>query len=282
MIDDSQIRESILLDNDSLVILASAGSGKTTIMTTKIRNDLKNNKSHYTVAAVTFMRKAVKEIRNKLGKGYSNVFVGTNDSFVEQEVILPFLNDIYPNIGNCSIRYDRKFNSYSEGIKLIKTENIIGVYERGVGNKNFKFDLALEVLAKSEAASQYMKAKYFKIFIDEYQDSDQSMHNFFMWLMNDLNIKLFIVGDEKQSIYKWRGAYPQNFINLTSNDKFKSYQLTMNFRSHIDIKNFSNSLNESTSNDIEIQDTIENVVLVTPKIANTSRYRCRAHRIIRN
>ena len=53
MLDDNQIRESILLDNESLVIMASAGSGKTTIMTNKIKKDLKFNNSHYTVAAVT-------------------------------------------------------------------------------------------------------------------------------------------------------------------------------------------------------------------------------------
>ncbi|MGH1143115.1 UvrD-helicase domain-containing protein [Bacillus pseudomycoides] len=262
MIDDSKTRERILLDNDSLVILAGAGSGKTTIMTEKIRKDLKNNKSHYTVAAITFMRKAAKEIRSKLGKGYSNVFIGSNDSFVEKEIISPFIYDVYTNLGGVSVRYDRKFSSYSDGIKLLKTENILGVYNSDVRNKNFKFDLALDVLMNSKAAAQYLKAKYSKVFIDEYQDSDQSMHELFMFLIDELKIKLFIVGDEKQSIYKWRGAYPQNFISLASNKKFNNYQLTRNFRSHIDIQNFSNSLNKNTSENIELQDEVHSVVLV--------------------
>ncbi|CAH0311768.1 DNA helicase II [Peribacillus frigoritolerans] len=270
MLDDSQIRENILLDNESLVIMASAGSGKTTIMTNKIRKDLEGNKSHYTVAAVTFMRKAAKDIRSKLGKGYSNVFVGTNDSFVEQEIILPFINDLYPEVGNYTIKYDRKFNNYSQGIQLLKTENIIGVYRDG-GKRNFKFDLALDILKNSEAASQYLKAKYFKLFIDEYQDSDQSMHDFFMWLIDELKIKLFIVGDEKQSIYKWRGAFPLNFVNLTSNTKFKTYQLTRNFRSEIDIQNFANSLYETTSRNIVEQKDVKNVVLVNPNNENLTK-----------
>ncbi|GAB6617425.1 hypothetical protein BAQ46_20670 [Bacillus paranthracis] len=264
MINDSETRERILLDNNSLVILASAGSGKTTIMTEKIRRDLKADKSHYTVAAITFMRKAAKEIRSKLGKGYSNVFVGTNDSFVEKEIIFPFIYDVYPDVGNFSVRYDQNFNSYSDGIKLLKTENILGVYGTDVRKKNFKFDLALDVLTKSKAAAQYLKAKYSKVFIDEYQDSDQSMHKLFMFLIDELNIKLFIVGDEKQSIYKWRGAYPQNFISLAANEKFNYYQLTRNFRSHIDIQNFANSLNKNTSENIELQDEVQSVVLVKP------------------
>ena len=261
MKDDRQIRKEILLNKDNVIILANAGSGKTTIMTNKMKADLNNNKSHYTVAAVTLMNKAVKEIREKLGKSYPNVFVGTNDSFVEKEIILPFVNDVYPGAGNLIVDYNRGFSSYEEGINLIKNESTIGVYEGRNNKGNFKFDLALKILENSEASSQYIKAKYFKIFIDEYQDSDQSMHRLFMWMLDNLNIKLFIVGDEKQSIYKWRGAYPENFVALATNKKFNYYQITRNFRSHIDIQNFSNSLNPKTCDDIEVQESVHNVCL---------------------
>lgn len=50
----------------------------------------------------------------------------------------------------------------------------------------------------------FLKAKYFKIYIDEYQDCDYAMHQFFMYLCKQLDIHLFVVGDEKQSIYIWR------------------------------------------------------------------------------
>ena len=50
-----------------------------------------------------------------------------------------------------------------------------------------------------------MKAKYYRIYIDEYQDSDRDMHNLFMYICKKLEIPLFIVGDLKQSIYGWRG-----------------------------------------------------------------------------
>ena len=67
----------------------------------------------------------------------------------------------------------------------------------------------------------YLQAKYFKIYIDEYQDCDKSMHKFFMYLCDELNIETFVVGDEKQSIYIWRGAYPEAFKSIWNKPNFK-------------------------------------------------------------
>ncbi|RKJ48335.1 hypothetical protein D7X25_20935 [bacterium 1XD42-8] len=37
------------------------------------------------------------------------------------------------------------------------------------------------------------------------------MHKLFMYLCDTLKIETFVVGDEKQSIYIWRGAYPFDY-----------------------------------------------------------------------
>lgn len=63
----------------------------------------------------------------------------------------------------------------------------------------FIFQLALEILQKSTACQLYLKAKYFKIYVDEYQDCDKDMHALFMYICEILNIDTFVVGDEKQS-----------------------------------------------------------------------------------
>jgi hypothetical protein len=100
--------------------------------------------------------------------------------------------------------------------------------------------LALDILKKSRAAQKYLKSKYYRIFIDEYQDSDVDMHNLFMYICKSLNIPLFIVGDTKQSIYGWRGGYLKGFKDLLVDESFNPFTLIHNFRSNVQIQDYSN------------------------------------------
>lgn len=77
----------------------------------------------------------------------------------------------------------------------------------------------------------FLQAKYFKIYIDEYQDCDRAMHKLFMYLCDTLGIEMFVVGDEKQSIYIWRGAYPQAFSSILEKTNFANKFMGDNFRS---------------------------------------------------
>ncbi|MDU8967593.1 UvrD-helicase domain-containing protein [Clostridium tertium] len=238
---DSEIRKEIIKSNYSLVILAGAGSGKTTLLTNKIISFIEKNKTHYKVAAITFTQKAAYEIKTKLnGRGVRN-FIGTNDSFVEQEIIRPFLTDVYGDefSKDFIVTYSSdKFHLYSEGLNILKTKKALASYSNN--KKNFKFQLALEILKKSIVAKQYMVAKYKWIFIDEYQDSDEDMHNLFMFI-KELGVNLFIVGDLKQSLYSWRGAKPELFKSLYENDNgFKKFELLENFRCSKCVQNYAN------------------------------------------
>ena len=59
--------------------------------------------------------------------------------------------------------------------------------------------------------------KYEEIAIDEYQDSNLVQEYILNSVSNGNNI--FMVGDVKQSIYKFRQAMPELFL-----DKYKTYQ----------------------------------------------------------
>ncbi|WP_338653515.1 ATP-dependent helicase [Sporosarcina psychrophila] len=241
---DSHIREDILKNGISdTVVSASAGAGKTTIMIEKIKHALELEETHKTIAAITFTIKATSEIRERLRDIDINkeIMISTNDNFVEVEIIRPFLTDTLfgENMSNdFIIKYSGDIESYSEGIKKLKQENILGSYQSDL-RKNFKFELAKNILLESTAARQYLESKYRMLFLDEYQDSDSEMHELFMYIKKGLNIRLFIVGDEKQAIYIWRGAY-KNIFDLLSKEKFSRYTLTHNFRCHPEITNFSN------------------------------------------
>lgn len=68
---------------------------------------------------------------------------------------------------------------------------------------------ALEVLAHEEAAAAY-RDKYRCIFIDEYQDSNLVQESILERIRRRDNV--FMVGDVKQSIYKFRLAEPEIFL----------------------------------------------------------------------
>lgn len=244
---DNDIREKILLHEGNIVISASAGTGKTHTTIQRIIKDTEDNNNYQTFAAITFTRKAAKEIITRLGPKKGEGFVGTNDNFIWKEIIQPFMYDVYGCEFKIEIKPDfsdeNQINTYLEGIERIKTTQLMCKYQNN--HKNFAFQLALHILKNSRSARRYMKSKYYRIYIDEYQDSDVDMHNFFMFLCDELELPLFIVGDSKQSIYGWRGAYSDGFTGLFNKYNFTKFELWHNFRSNKVIQNFSNVFMDS-------------------------------------
>jgi len=116
---------------------------------------------------------------------------------------------------------------------------------------------ALKILVKkdengkyipTEIAKQYAN-KFEEIAIDEYQDSNQVQEQILTSISKGNNI--FMVGDVKQSIYKFRRACPELFMgkyesyDLNGNDKGLKIQLFKNFRSRKNILDVTNSIFES-------------------------------------
>lgn len=258
---DQEERNGILNNSGDIVVSASAGSGKTTIMVNKMGIELEKITDHRTVAAITFTVKATQEIKRKAAETIRKPFVVmTNDSFIENEVIRPFIKDALGRDfrNDYSVEYGNqyKFDKYSSGLKQLKINNILGSFQDN--KRNFNFKLANIIIEKSIAAQEYIKSKYSWIFIDEYQDSDRDMHRFFMKLKNQLNIKLFIVGDSKQAIYLWRGAM-SNIFELLETESFAFYELVTNFRCDKEIENYAN-LFHNPKHIIKNTTTVKNVV----------------------
>ena len=126
--------------------------------------------------------------------------------------------------------------------------------ERNVIDFNDIEHLALKILLKeedgkyvpTEVAKKY-KDKFEEIAIDEYQDSNMVQEYILTSISKGNNI--FMVGDVKQSIYKFRQAMPELFLgkyekyklkkDKTENDDLK-IQLFKNFRSRENILSTSN------------------------------------------
>lgn len=109
--------------------------------------------------------------------------------------------------------------------------------------------LALDILKRNTGLRQYFKTRYKYIMIDEFQDNNSLQRDLLFLLAerNDLCIegripetdelekgKLFFVGDEKQSIYLFRGADVSVFRSLQddiSSSGGRSLRLSTNYRS---------------------------------------------------
>ncbi|HEY8889344.1 MAG TPA: UvrD-helicase domain-containing protein [Clostridium sp.] len=270
-ISDQSIRDESLETQGNIVISASAGTGKTHTIIERILRDNEKINTYKTYAAITFTRKASKEIKNRMGIGIRNGFIGTNDNFILQEVIQPFIRDAYGEEYNKRLTPDfsneRASNSYSELLNIVKSNEEGFVCKYKNPKKNFGFELALNILKESHVAKRYLKSKYFRIYVDEYQDCDQDMHKFFLYLSKILEIPLFLVGDIKQSIYEWRGGYPEGFKNLINNEtRFSHFELKHNFRSNKQIQNYSNIFIDEVRSYYTHCDNIDEVKYIEPGI----------------
>lgn len=101
-------------------------------------------------------------------------------------------------------------------------------------------------LLENEELNQKLKKQFKYIFFDEYQDSNDIQNYIVEKLKNENN--LFFVGDVKQSIYGFRNARPELFL-----EKLNSYEedenslrinLSKNFRTDKDLIDFNNYIFE--------------------------------------
>lgn len=88
---DETLKKELLEYQGNILILANAGSGKTTFLAKKLKSDSKKLDNYQKLAAITFTRNATEEIKQKLVEIPENVVVSTIDSFLDNEIILPFL-----------------------------------------------------------------------------------------------------------------------------------------------------------------------------------------------
>lgn len=258
----SSVQKEIVEQPGNLIVRASAGTGKTHTMVSKIVYDIEHQNTHKVVAAITFTIKAASEIKERLTIDITNHFIGTNNSFAIEEIIKPFMKDVFGMEYklDMSTDYSDKIYTFEEGLDKIKNEQILCSYENS--NENFIFQLALEILKNSKACQLYLQARYFKIYVDEYQDCDKDMHALFMYICERLKINTFVVGDEKQSIYMWRGAYPKAFMEIWDRQDFSKKFMRDNFRSCQQIQNYSNLLCYETQDLYKPVDDLSSIIMV--------------------
>ena len=153
---------------------------------------------------------------------------------------------------------------FEYGIKLARAKR-----EKNMLDFNDIEHFALNILVKendgkieqTEVAKKYQE-KFVEIAIDEYQDSNLIQE----YILSSISRKnnMFMVGDVKQSIYKFRQARPDLFLTKYNTYKLKEnqnenedlkIQLFKNFRSRKNVLDFTNAVFENlmTENPWEIE-----------------------------
>ena len=85
------------------------------------------------------------------------------------------------------------------------------------------------------------------MFVDEFQDTDDVQIEALTGIVKLLQYKLFVVGDVKQCIYRFRGAQENAFeqLNYNGNPDWKIYSLVKNYRTDKELLNvFHNSFSD--------------------------------------
>lgn len=148
--------------------------------------------------------------------------------------------------GKMKSQYKKQFDS------LEKSKELLLVYKeyqkRLFKEKKYDYnDMLLEVIKKlqeHEYLLQFLQEKFQYLLVDEHQDTNASQNKIVELISNYFeNPNLFIVGDEKQAIFRFQGATIANFYKFKEKyPEAKLINLSDNYRSTKNILDSSFSL----------------------------------------
>lgn len=278
-----------------LLIVAGAGTGKTTVITQKISHLITNKLARAEeILAVTFTEKATAEMEDRtqellsfsgfdisistfhglcqrilenhaLDIGLPNNFKLLNETeswLLVRQNLEKFTLDYYRPLGNPTkfihslIKHFQKckdelvtpqnYLEYAQSLKLdldsvIPAKNELAeayhVYNQLLlDNSSLDFaDLifyTVKLLKERPNVLKFYQSRYKYILVDEFQDTNYSQYELIKLLAQNDKIKLTVVGDDDQSIYKFRGASVSNILQFKDDfPKAKEVVLNENYRS---------------------------------------------------
>lgn len=162
-------------------------------------------------------------------KKYTNEFL-TDDKFEELSSGIGYTKNMMLNPHEAS----------KHGITMTRFAEMFQAYESEKDRKNLiDFDdmltMAYQILKQHEKTRAYYQKKFPYIQVDETQDTSLIQHEIIKLIGgNEKNI--FMVADDDQSIYGFRGAYPEYLLNFNKiYPTGKIYYLSRNYRCSAEI-----------------------------------------------
>ena len=152
--------------------------------------------------------------------------------------------------------YDRDFRAYQNALVIAfimpAREEYKKLHQNRYITNNTLLEKARDLVVNHPDARSFFQRKYKCIYVDEFQDTDHVQTDLIFALCSDGNggLKagsLFVVGDPKQSIYRFRGAdLPLYFSvkeKMAGMPGCRLFNLNYNFRSSEEVVSFVNENN---------------------------------------
>lgn len=238
---DSKQQKILKHQRGCLLVLAGPGTGKTEVLTQRIVYLITKAKEPTDkILAITFSRKAAKEMMERVGKSLglekaqlristlhaealrllSDMKEGRKFLVADDEARL-LIRDAAEDLGIEANA--RMLNSLERKIRILKANNkfpddIDDVFMRKYYQRYEEllyFNNAIDldglvqkvVKAFSGGAKSFLNGQVTHLLVDEYQDINQAEYEL-VKILAERAESLFVVGDDDQSIYGWRGADP--------------------------------------------------------------------------
>ena len=199
--------------------------------------------------------KIIKENYARLGYKSNFVILDSDDTLTVVKKIMKDLdlNPKFYNARDIRNKISSAKNELMDPDKYSKVEfdsNIIEVYRKYnkklLINNSVDFDdlliLPIKLFRNYPDILKYYQDKYKYVLIDEYQDTNEAQYIFSKMLCNN-HKNIFVVGDNDQAIYAFRGANYKNILNFEKDyPDAKVIMLEENYRSTQNILDAANSV----------------------------------------
>ena len=203
------------------------------------------------------------KLNDKLNEKKPLLKANVTDDLVEKyNQILSYLKSDLTNTTNNLILIDIIQNMLRNWVPLSLLSNVSLVIDKIQSEKNKllistfsnRILKQLSINPNHNIIFEKLGNKYHNFFIDEFQDTSESQWSILKSLIQDCLQNfgekknygtLTLVGDSKQSIYRWRGAKPEQFVEIQKSKdllflKPKIEDLKTNYRSQKEIVEFNN------------------------------------------
>ena len=279
-------QQAVVHKEGPMLVLAGAGSGKTSVLTNRIAYLIESGISPANILAITFTNKAAREMKERVTKligpdaRYIQVstfhsfglkilkenyeFLGYDKNFIILDsddtltVVKKLMKDLnmnpkYYNARELRSKISSAKNELITPEKFKKQEfdeKIVTLYkkycEKLKAGNSVDFDdlliLPIKLFEISPSILNSYQERYKYILIDEYQDTNEAQYVFSKMISNKYR-NIFVVGDNDQAIYAFRGANYKNILNFEKDyPDCKTILLEENYRSTKTILNAANSV----------------------------------------